>query len=153
MFCLSMIFGCDAKNTGSRRKLIDWTTSKLKPLHQRTRPTKWITHLQIVYLIRDQYSEHCCWVAKSCLALWCPGLSMAGLHVPHCLLELALAHVHWISDAVQPSHPLLPSSSAFNLSQHQGLFQWDGCSHQVAKVLELQLQYQSFQWIFRTDFL
>ena len=58
------------------------------------------------------------------------------------------------SDATQPSHPLLsPAPPAFNLSQHQGLFQWVGSSHQVAKVLEFQLQHRSFQWIFRTDFL
>ena len=57
------------------------------------------------------------------------------------------------SDAIQPSHPLSPSSPAFNLSQHQGLFQWVGSLHQVAKVLELQLQHLSFQWIFSTDFL
>ena len=54
----------------------------------------------------------------------------------------------------QPSHPLSsPSPPALNLSQHQGLFQWVSSSHQVAKVLEFQLQHQSFQWIFRTDFL
>ena len=59
-----------------------------------------------------------------------------------------------LSDAIQPSPPLSsPSSPAFSLSQHQGLFQWVGSLHQVAKVLELQLQHQSFQWIFRTDFL
>ena len=57
-------------------------------------------------------------------------------------------HVHWIGDAFQPSHPLL-FPSAFNLSQHQDLFQWVSSLHQVAKVLELQLQHQSFQWIFR----
>ena len=63
-------------------------------------------------------------------------------------------HVHCIGDAIQPSHPLSPSSpSAFNLSQHQGLFQWIGCSHQVAKVSKLQLQHHSFQWVFRVDFL
>ena len=57
-------------------------------------------------------------------------------------------------DAIQPSHSLSsPSPSAFNLSQHQSLFQWVNSSHQVAKVLELQLQHQSFQWIFRIDFL
>ena len=67
--------------------------------------------------------------------------------------ELAQTHVHWVGDAVQPSHPLLsPSPPAFNLSQHQGLFQWVSSLHQVAKVLELQLQHQSFQWIFRIDF-
>ena len=62
-------------------------------------------------------------------------------------------HVHWIGDAIQPSHPLLPPTFAFNLSQHQSLFQWVCSLHQIAKVLELQLQHQSFQWIFRVDFL
>ena len=63
-------------------------------------------------------------------------------------------HVHWVGDAIQPSHPLSsPSPPAFNLSQHQGLFQWVSSSHQVAKGLEFQLQHQSFQCIFRTDFL
>ena len=72
----------------------------------------------------------------------------------HCLLEFAQTHIHWVSDAIQPPHPLLsPSSPAFYLFQHQGLFQWVSSSHQMAKVLELQLQHQSFQWIFRVDFL
>ena len=74
--------------------------------------------------------------------------------VHHQLLELTQTHVHWISDAIQLSHPLSsPSPPAFNLSQHQGLFKWVSSSHQVAKVLEFQLQRQSFQWTFRTDFL
>ena len=59
----------------------------------------------------------------------------------------------WISDAIQPSHPLSPSFFAFHVSQHQGLFQGVGCSHWVAKVLELQLQHQSFEWVLRVDFL
>ena len=68
------------------------------------------------------------------------------------LLELAQTHVHQVGDAIQPSQPLLPPSPpAFNLSQHQGLFQRVSSLHQVAKVLELQLQHQSFQWIFGTD--
>ena len=58
-----------------------------------------------------------------------------------------------VSDAIQPSHPLSSPSPAFNLSQHQGLFQWVSSLYLVAKVLELQLQHQSFQWIFRVDFL
>ena len=63
-------------------------------------------------------------------------------------------HVHWVSDAIQPSHPLSsPSPPALNLSQHQGLFQWVSFSHQVAKVLEFQLQHQSLQWTHRTDLL
>ena len=78
--------------------------------------------------------------------------SMQGLPVLHNLWEFAQTHVHWVSDAIQPSHPLSPSSLAFNLSQHQGLFWWVGSSHQVAKGLELQLQHQSFQWIFRVNF-
>ena len=70
------------------------------------------------------------------------------------LLEFAQTHVHWVGDAIQSSYPLSSSfPPAFNLSQHQGLFQSVNFLHQVAKVLEFQLQPQSFQWIFRTDFL
>ena len=61
--------------------------------------------------------------------------------------------VHWVGDANQPSHPLSPSPPALNLSQPRGLFKWVCPLHQVAKELEFQLQHQSFQWIFRTDFL
>ena len=72
----------------------------------------------------------------------------------HQLSELAQTHVHRVGDVIQPSHPLSsPSPPAFNLPQHQDLYQWVGSSRQVAKVLEFQLQHQSFQWIFRTDFL
>ena len=70
------------------------------------------------------------------------------------LPELAKTHVHWVSDAIQLPHVLSsPSLLAINLSQHQGLFKWDSSSHQIAKVLKLKLQHQSFQCIFRTDFL
>ena len=81
------------------------------------------------------------------------GCSTPGLSVHHQLLEPTQTHVHRLGDAIQPSHPLSSPSPAFNLSQHQGLFQWVGSLHQVAKVLEFQLEHQSFQWIFRTDFL
>ena len=68
--------------------------------------------------------------------------------------ELTQTQVHWVSDVIQPSHPLsLPSRPACNLSQHPGLFKWVGSSYQVANVLELQLQHQTFQWIFKVDFL
>ena len=68
--------------------------------------------------------------------------------------EFTQTHVHRVGDAIQPSHPLSsPSPSALNLSQHQGLFKWVSSSHQVATELELQLQHQSFQLIFRIDFL
>ena len=80
--------------------------------------------------------------------------STPGFPILHYLPEFAQIHGHWVSDAIQPPHPLPPSSPfAPNLSQHHVFFQWVSSSHQVAKLLELQLQYQSFQWIFRTDFL
>ena len=80
--------------------------------------------------------------------------SMPGFPVLHHLPEFAQVHVHWVGDAIQPSHPLLPSSSsAFNHFQHQGLFQWVGSSHQVDKVLGLQLQHQLLQRVFRVDVL
>ena len=80
--------------------------------------------------------------------------STPGLPVHHQLPEFTQTHVHWVGDAIQPSHPLLsPSLPAFNFSQHQGLFKWVSSLHQVANVLEFQLQHQSFQWIFRTAFL
>ena len=79
--------------------------------------------------------------------------STSGFPVHHDLPEFVQTHVHWVGDAIQPSHPLSsPSPPTFKPSQHQGLFQWVGFSCQVAKVLELQLQHQSFQGIFRTDF-
>ena len=80
------------------------------------------------------------------------GLQHTRLPCPSPSHRACSNHVHWVGDAIQPSHPL-SSPSTFNLSQHQGLFQWVSSSHQVAKVLELQLQHQSFQWIFRVDFL
>ena len=79
--------------------------------------------------------------------------STPGFPVLHQLLEFAQTHVHWVGDAIQPSHPLFSPSPTFSLTQHQGLFQWISSLHQVAKVLELQLQHQSFQWMLRIEFL
>ena len=96
----------------------------------------------------------CCSVAKSCSTLWDPkDCRIPAFPVLHRLPEFPQIHVHWVDDAIQPSHPLSPSSPVLNFPQHQGLFQWVSSSHQVAKVLELQLQHQSFQWMFRVDFL
>ena len=103
----------------------------------------------------------CCSDIQSCLTLWTHGLqyawepmdcSMPGFPVLHHLPEFSQTQVHWVSDAIQPSHLLL-SPSAFDFSQHQGLFKWVSSSHQVANVLEFQLQHQSFQWTPRTDLL
>ena len=83
---------------------------------------------------------------QSCPTLCNPmNHSTPGFPVHHQLPESTQTHVHWVSDAIQPSHPLSsPSPPAPNPSQHQGLFQWVSSLHQVAKVLEFQLQHQSF---------
>ena len=97
----------------------------------------------------------CTSVTQSCLTLCDPmDHNMPGLPVHYQFPESTQTHVHWVSDAIQPSHPLSsPSPPSCNLSQHQGLFKWVSSLHQVAKVLEFQLQHQSFQWILRTDLL
>ena len=103
-----------------------------------------ILYLLIILFLLVQFSS----VAQSCPTLCNPtDCSTQGFPVLHHFLEFAQTHVHWISDAIQPSHPLSsPSPPAFNLSQHQGLFQWVSSSHQVARGLDLQLQHKSFQW-------
>ena len=97
----------------------------------------------------------CCSVVHLCPTLCDPmDCRTPGLPVPRHLLEFAQVDVTCTGDAIQPSHPLMPSSpSALDLSQHQGLFQWVVCSHQMTKILklQLQLQLQSFQWTFRVD--
>ena len=102
------------------------------------------------YYITIQFSS----LAQSCPTL-CNLMECCttGFPVHHQLPELTQTHVHQVSDAIQLSHPLSSPYPAFNLFQHQGLFKWVSSSHQVAKVLEFQLQHQSFQWIFRTDLL
>ena len=91
----------------------------------------------------------------SCIRLCDPmNCSTPNLLVHHQLPEFTQTHVHWVGDAIQPSHPLSSSSPpAPSPSQHQGLFQWVNSSHQVGKVLEFQLQFQSFQRAPRTDLL
>ena len=99
-------------------------------------------------------------VQFSSVAQLCPTLcdlmnhSTPGLPVHHQLPEFTQTHVHRVGDTIQPSHPLSsPSPPAPNPSQHQGLFQWVNSSHEVAKVLEFQLQHQSFQRNPRADLL
>ena len=92
-------------------------------------------------------------VTQSCWTLCDPmNRSTPGLPVHHQLPEFTQTHVHWVSDTIQPSHPLSsPSPPAPNPSQHQSLFQRVNSSHEVAKVLEFQ--HQSFRWTSRTDLL
>ena len=138
---------------------------------------RWLVHLSVILLFGSSpvlphlcrhtdsiwyysfISNKGCSVQFSSVAQSCPTLcdpmdcSMPGLPVHHQLPEFTQTHVHWVGDAIQPSHSLSSPSPAFNHSQHQGLFKWVSSSFQVAKVLEFQLQHQSFQWIFRTHFL
>ena len=113
-------------------------------------PKVWGSHCNLHYYC-SQFSS----VAQLCLILWDPmDCSTPGLPVHHQPPELAQTHVHRAGDAIQPPHPLSPiSPPAFNFFQHQGLFQWVISSHQVAKILEFQLQHLSFQWTFRSDLL
>ena len=93
-----------------------------------------------------------CSVVSDSATPWITACQASLCH--HQLPEFTQTHVHWVSDAIQPSHPLSsPSPPAPNPSQHQGLFQWVNSSHEVAKVLEFQLQHQFFQWTPRTDLL
>ena len=102
-----------------------------------------------------QSQQCCCSGAKSRPTLCNPmNCSTPGFPVLHYLLEFAQKHVHWVSDAIQPSHPLSPPfPPAPNPSQHQGLFQWVGSSHQWPKYWSFSFKHQSFQWIFGTNFL
>ena len=112
---------------------------------------------ELTHILALIYTWACCCCSKTKL---CPTLcdpmdcSTPGSSVLHSLPKFAQSHVHWVSDAIQPSHPLSsPSPPAYSLSHHQGLFQWAGSSHQVAKVLELQLRQWPFQWAPRVDLL
>ena len=88
----------------------------------------------------------------SCVQLCDPWTANIRPPCPSPTPRVYQTHVHWIGDSIQPSHSLSsPSPPVFNVSQHQDLFKWVSSSHQVSKVLEFQLQHQSFQWIFRTD--
>ena len=110
----------------------------------------WLVSFFLTSFISVQFSS----VAQSCLTLCNPmDCSTPGLPIHHQFPEFTQAHLHWVGDAIQPSHPLSsPFSPAPNPSQHQSLFKWVTSSHQVAKVLEFQLQHLSFQWICRTDY-
>ena len=106
------------------------------------------------FIVSVQFSS----VTQSCPVL-CDSMncSTPGFPVHHQLPEFTQTHVHWVSDAIQPSHPLSSlSPPAFNLSKHRGLFKWVSSSlaiWQVATILEFQLQHQALQWIFRIDLL
>ena len=152
---MGKLYTVSKNKTRSWQQLRSWTLIakfrlKLKKVGKTTRPFRYDLN-QIPYDYTFQFSS----IAQSCLTL-CTlmNCSMPGLPVRHQLPEFTETHVYWVGDAIQPSHPLSSSSpTAFNLSRHQGLFKWVSSPHQVAKVLEFQLQHQSFQWTPRADLL
>ena len=129
-----------------------WINVSIKGMHDEH---LWVAGFKAPALLQLISSVQFSSVTQSCLTL-CDAMDCRtpGFPVHHQLPEFTHAHVHWVGDAIQPSDPLSsPSPPAFNLSQHQGLFKWVSSWHQVAEVLEFQLQHQSFQWIFTTDLL
>ena len=156
-----------------RWKILDIIKGQLAVSHSKVHyivyTYSWISHvyvkLAIVYSTSQKFlcsltfSVYilCFVVVQSLSRVWLcdpKGCSTPGSSVLHHLPEFAQTHIYWVGDAIQPSHPLSsPSPPALSFSQHQGLFQWAGSLHLVAKVLELQLQPQALQWIFWVDFL
>ena len=135
------LFALNSKETKHINK--PYSASKQPPFHlliNRCKRENTRGGSPLIYTVFLQFSS----VAQSCLTLCDPmGCSMPGLPVHHQILEFTQTHVHWVSDAIQPSHPLSsPFPPAFNLSQHQSLFKWVSSLHQVAKVLESSLPYQ-----------
>ena len=129
----------------------------LWPAHSLVRTLLAFALLHSVHLgqICPIYSRCFLSVTQSYPTLWDPmDCSIPDLPVHHQLPEFTQTDVHWVGNTIQLSHLVsYPSPPALNLSQYQGLFKWVSSLHQVAKILEFQLQYQSFQWTPRTDFL
>ena len=148
---------------GSQRVGHNWATSlsyinmtqAVSRIYKELVPIRKRDTTQLLNYAKDLNTSQFSSVTQSCPTLCNPiDCSTPGFPVRHKHPELIQTHIHQVSDAIQPSHPLWsPSPPAFSLFQHQGLFQWVSSSYQVVKVLELQLQHQSFQWTFRTDFL
>ena len=113
----------------------NWTVYAVNHMHNFNKVEK----MREIFLSSVQFSHLAC--PTLCDPMDC---STPDLPVHHQLPEFTQTHVHRVGDAIQPSHPLLSPSSPLNLSQHQGLFKWVSSSHQVAKILEFQLQHQSF---------
>ena len=125
-------------------EIILWPAAKIEKLRHKY---SWIViNVERVIVV---HSLNCVWLF---VTPWTEAVPASW--VLHCLPEFAQIHVNWVSDVIQLSHPLSPTSSpSLSLSQHKDLFLWVGFSHQVAKAFVLQLQGQSFQWKFRVDFL
>ena len=161
-FCLSGLRKRQRNVSLSQRPIENWSTAWLWPLSPSMAGHRWASEETdgcwwwCFFISRWEVASGASETPLSLYVWKCETFPMdcstLGFPVLHCLLEFAQTHVHWVCDDSQASYPLLsPFPFAFNLSQHQGLFHWVSSLHQVAKVLELN--HQSFQWIFRTDFL
>ena len=133
-------------------RILEWVVVRSS---RRSSQPRYQTHISWVSCIGKRIRYHYCHlVTQSCPTLRdAMDCSTPGFPVLHHLPEFVQTHVHQVGDTIQQSYSLSSPSPAFNLSQHQGLFKWVSYLHQVAKVLELQLQHHSFQWIFKVDFL
>ena len=134
---------------GLNLHLLHWQVDSLPLSHQWSPVCPYIGNIRKHVQFRSVQSLSCI----LCFATpWTK--STPGLSVHQQLRESTQTNVHWVSNAIQPSHPLSsPSPPALNLSQHQSLFNWVSSSHQVAKILEFQLQHESYQRTPRTDLL
>ena len=145
-FCLTLYNPIDCSLPGSsiygilQARILEWIAIPFSRGSSRPRDQTWV---YCCLQSSVQFSS----VTQSCLTLCNPmNRSMPGLPVHHQLLEFTQTHIHRVSDAIQPSHPLSsPSPPAPNPFQHQSLFQCVNSLHEVAKVLEFQLQHHSFQ--------
>ena len=148
IYIMLNVFRAEVRKNSKKRGLLSFTDHKIGYI---------LVHGRIWENLLMTISEYCwgyhCSIAQSCPTLCDPmDCSTPGFLVLHYLPEFAQIHVHWVGEAIQPFHPLSSASPpALNFSQHHRLFQWVDSLHYLAKVLELQLQ--SFQWIFRVDFL
>ena len=147
-------FLCFKLSCSSLRPLHSCSVAKSCPAPCNTRDCN-MPGVSVLHHLPEFASVQFSSVAQSCPTLCNPmDCSTPGLPVHHQLPESTQTHIHWVGDVISPSHPLSsPFPPALNLSQCQGLFQWVNSSHQVAKVLEFQLQHQSLQWTLRTDLL
>ena len=127
--------------------------SRTPSIHSHTLESLLGGPLPLNWNLITKYSKYscCCSIAQSCPTLWPHGPQHTSPPCPSPSPGVCPIHAHCIGDAIEPSHPVMPSCPALDLFQHQKLFQWVICSYQMTKILELQLQHQSFQWIFRVN--
>ena len=139
----------------AQARILEWVATSFSRGSSQPRDSASLSWIGGQILYHSNTCGCCCSVTQSCLSLCDPrDCSMPDFSAHHHLPEPIQTCVHWVGDVIKPLCPQTSSfPPAFNLSQHQEILQWVGSSHEVVKALEFQLQHQSFQWIFRIDFL